>query len=60
LTIIIGPKREEMPGGRRRLHEEELHNLNTSLNIIRVIESRRMRWVGHMVHMGEIRFNWKT
>jgi hypothetical protein len=40
---IFGPKREEVAGGRRRLHNEELHNLYTLPNIIRVIKSRRMR-----------------
>jgi len=40
---IFGPKREKVAGGRRRLHNEELHNLYTSPNIIRVIKSRRMR-----------------
>jgi hypothetical protein len=44
--IIFGPKREEIAGGWRRLHNEELHNLCASPNIIRVIKSRRMRWAG--------------
>jgi len=43
---------EEVVGGWRRLHNEELHNLYTSQNIIRVIKSRRMRWVGHVACMG--------
>jgi hypothetical protein len=44
-------------GGRgwRRLHNEELQNLYTSPNIIRVIKLKRMRWVGHVAHMGEMR-----
>jgi hypothetical protein len=42
-------------GGWRRLHNEELHNLYASLNIIRVIKSRRMRRSGHVVCMGEMR-----
>jgi hypothetical protein len=42
-------------GGWGRLHNEELHNLNASPNIIRVIKLRRMRWVGHVAHMGEMR-----
>jgi hypothetical protein len=51
LRRIFGPKREELAGGWRRLHNEELHNLYTSLNIIRVIKSRRMRWAGHVACM---------
>jgi hypothetical protein len=42
-------------GGCIRLHDEELHNLYASQNIIRVIKSRRMRWVVHVAHMGEMR-----
>jgi hypothetical protein len=52
---IFGPKSEEMAGGWRRLHNEELHNLQTSPNIIRVIKSRRMRWAGHVACMGKMR-----
>jgi hypothetical protein len=43
LRRIFGPKREEVSGGWRRLHNEELHNLYASPNIIRVIKTRRMR-----------------
>jgi hypothetical protein len=43
LKRIFGPKREEVVGSWRRLHNEELHNLHTVLNIIRVIKSKRMR-----------------
>ena len=39
----------------RRLHNEELNDLYSSPNIVRVIKSRRMRWVGHVAHMGEER-----
>jgi hypothetical protein len=46
LRRIFGPKREEVAGGWRRLHNEELHSLYTSPNIIKVIKSRVMRWVG--------------
>jgi hypothetical protein len=46
-------------GGWRRLHNEELHNLYASTNIIRVIKSRRMRWAGHVAHIGEIRNTYK-
>jgi hypothetical protein len=43
LRRIIGPKRDEMMGGERKLHNEELHNLYSSPSIIRMIKSRRMR-----------------
>jgi hypothetical protein len=52
LRKIFGPKREEN-GSWRKLHNDELHNLYSSLNIVRVIKSRRMRWVGHVARMGE-------
>jgi hypothetical protein len=54
LRRIFGPKRMEAAGSRRRLHNEELHNLYTSQNIIRVIKPRRVRWVEHVVHIGEM------
>jgi hypothetical protein len=47
--------REEVVGGWRRWHSEELHNLYASANIISMIKSRRMRWVVHVAHMGEMR-----
>jgi hypothetical protein len=52
LRRIFGPKREE-DGSWRKLHNDELHNLYSSPNIIRVIKSRRMRWAGHVACMGE-------
>jgi hypothetical protein len=52
LRRIFGPKREEVAGDWRRLHNEELHNLYASPHTIRVIKSRTMRWVGHVVRMG--------
>jgi hypothetical protein len=52
---IFGPKREDVIGGWRRLHNEELHNLYTSLNFIWMRKSRRMLWVEHVAHMGEVR-----
>jgi hypothetical protein len=48
LRRIFGPKRDELTGGWRKLHNEELHNLYSSPSIIRVIKSRRMRWTGHV------------
>jgi hypothetical protein len=52
LRRIFGPKRYEMIGGWRKLHNEELHNLYGSPSIIRIIKSRSMRWSGHVTHMG--------
>jgi hypothetical protein len=49
---IFGPKSEEAAGGWRRLHNERLHYLSASPNIIRVIKSRRMKWAGHVACMG--------
>jgi hypothetical protein len=56
---IFGPKREEMAGDGRGLHSERLYNLYTSPNIIMVIKSRMIRWVGHIAHMGELRYSYK-
>jgi hypothetical protein len=53
LRRIFGPKRDEMTGDWKKLHNEELHNLYSSPNIIRMIKSRRMRWAGHVERMGE-------
>jgi hypothetical protein len=55
LRRIFGPKRDEVTGGWRELHNEELHNLYSSPSIIRVIKSRRMRWAGIAARMGEKR-----
>jgi hypothetical protein len=52
---IFGRKRDEVTGGWRKLHKEELHNLYTSPSIIRMTKSRRMRLAGHVVRMGEKR-----
>jgi hypothetical protein len=49
---IFGPKKEEVAGGWRILHKEELYNLYDSPNIINVVKSRSMRWAGHVVRMG--------
>jgi hypothetical protein len=48
LRRILGPKRVEVTGGWRKLHNEELHNLYSSPSIIRMIKSRRIRWAGHV------------
>jgi hypothetical protein len=53
LRRISGPKRDEVMGEWRKLHSGELHNLHSSPNIIRLIKSRRIRWVGHVACMGE-------
>jgi len=55
LRRIFVPRREEVTGEWRRLHNEELNDLYTSPNIVRVIKSRRMRWTGHVARMGEER-----
>jgi hypothetical protein len=55
LRRILGPKRDEVTGGWRKLHNEELHKLYFSPNVIRMIKSRRMKWSGHLVRMGEKR-----
>jgi len=52
---IFGPRRDEVTGEWRRLHSEELSDLYSSPNIVRVIKSRRMRWAGHVARMGEKR-----
>ena len=49
---IFWPKRDEVTGELRKLHNEELNDLYCSPSIIRVIKSRRMRWVGHVARMG--------
>jgi len=56
LRRIFGPRKDEVTGEWRRLHNEELHVLYSSPNIVRVITSRRMRWAGHVAHMGEERW----
>ena len=55
LRRIFRPKRDEVAGEWRRLHNEELNDLYSSPNIVRVIKSRRMRWAGHVACMGEER-----
>jgi hypothetical protein len=55
LRRIFGPRRDEVTGDWRKLHNEEINVLYSSPNIVRVIKSRRMRWAGHVTRMGEER-----
>jgi len=55
LRSVFGPRRDEVTGEWRRLHNVELNGLYSSPNIVRVIKSRRMRWAGHVACMGEER-----
>jgi hypothetical protein len=64
LRRIFGPKRDEVTGDWRKLHNEELHNLYFTPNIIRMIKSRRARWAGHLARMGRrgihVGFLWES
>jgi hypothetical protein len=64
LRRIFGPKRDEVTGGWRKPHNEELQNLYSSPSIIRVIKSRRMRWAGHVAQLRgrgiRIAYWWKS
>ena len=55
LRRIFGPRRDEVTGEWRRSHNKELNDLYSSPSILRVIKSRRMRWVGYVARMGEER-----
>ena len=55
LRRIFGPMRDEVTGDWRRMHNEELNDLYSSPNIVRVIKLRRMKWAGHVARMGEER-----
>jgi len=52
LRRVFGPKRDEVTEEWRKLHNEELMNLYSLPNIVRVVKSRRMRWAGHVARMG--------
>jgi hypothetical protein len=64
LSRIFGTKMDELAGGWRKLHSEELHGLYSSSSIIRVIKAKRMRWAGHVARMGGERciqhFGWEA
>jgi hypothetical protein len=53
LRRIFGPKRDEVTGGWRKLHNEELHDLYSPPSIMRMMKSRRMSWEGHVARRGE-------
>jgi len=53
LRRVFGPKRDEVPGEWRKLHNEELSDLYSLHNIMRVVKPRRIRWAGHVARMGE-------
>jgi hypothetical protein len=55
LRRIFGPKREEVAGGWREMHNEEVHNLHATPTIIRMIKARKVRWARHVAHTGAIR-----
>jgi hypothetical protein len=55
LRRIFGPRRGEVTGEWKKLHNEELHDLYSSPSIIRIMKARRMRWTGHVAQMGEKR-----
>jgi hypothetical protein len=55
LRRIFGPKRDEVTGEWRKLHNEELHDLYSSPSIISIMKARRMRWAGHVAQIGEKR-----
>ena len=60
LGRIFGPRRDEVTGEWRRLHNEELNDLYSSPKIVRVIKSRIMRWAGHVVLTGEERWMYRV
>jgi hypothetical protein len=60
LRRIFGPRRDEVMGEWRKLHNEELHNLYSSPDIINQVKSRRMRWAGHEARKGQDRKVYKA
>jgi hypothetical protein len=60
LKRIFGPQIDEVLGGRRKLHNKELHNLYSSPSIIRMIKSRRIGWAGHVAPMGDKRNSYRN
>jgi hypothetical protein len=60
LRRIFGPRRDEVTGEWRKLHNEELHDLYSSSSIIRIVKARRMRWAGHVAQMGEKRNTYRS
>jgi hypothetical protein len=60
LRRIFGPKRDEVTGEWRRLHNKELYALYSSPNIIRVFKSRRLKWASHVARMGERRVAYRV
>jgi hypothetical protein len=60
LRRIFGPKRDEVTGEWRKLHNEALHNMYSSPNIVRVIKSRRMRWARYVARLGEERGGYRV
>jgi hypothetical protein len=56
LREVFWANRDEVTGELRKLHNEEIHALYSSLNIVPVIKSRRMRWAGHVAQLGGKRF----
>jgi hypothetical protein len=56
LRRIFGPRRDEVTGEWRKLHNEELNDLYSLPNVVRVVKSRRMRWAGHVSRIGEERW----